>query len=142
MKNALIALALGACAVVPASASPNVDVSIGINQPGVYGRIDIGGYPQPALVYAEPVMVRPPPVAYQRQPIYLYVPPAHEQNWSRYCDRYSACGQPVYFVQDRWVRERWDHEHNNSQHVEDHHDNGRHGGHDKDKHDKGGKHED
>lgn len=42
----------------------------------------------------------------QRQPVYLYVPTAHSNNWSRYCNRYNACAQPVVFVQDRWVRER------------------------------------
>ena len=32
-------------------AQTSVGVSIGINQPGVYGRIDIGNYPPPVLVY-------------------------------------------------------------------------------------------
>ena len=155
MKKTLTAFALGVCAVVPVIAAPNVGVSIGINQPGVYGRIDIGNYPQPALVYAQPIIVAPPTVVIQRQPIYLYVPPAYQQNWTRYCGRYSACGQPVYFVQERWVRERWEHEHRNVRNEgrdrfegrddEDHHDNGRHLGHGKDKqdkHGKGGKHDD
>ena len=44
-------------------------------------------------------------------PIYLYVPPAHQQNWRRYCGHYHACSQPVYFVRDEWVRERYEHEH-------------------------------
>lgn len=110
MKKLVLAV-LAACAVAPALAGPNVGVSIGINQPGVYGRVDIGNYPQPALVYAEPIIVAPPQVVVQRQPIYLYVPPGHQKNWRNYCGRYNACGQPVYFVQDRWVRERWEHEH-------------------------------
>lgn len=50
-------------------------------------------------------------MAVHRAPIYLYVPVAHQQQWSRYCPRYNACGQPVYFVQERWVRERYEHEH-------------------------------
>jgi hypothetical protein len=45
---AALALAIGA--VTPVLAGPSVGVSIGINQPGVYGRIDIGQYPQPAVV--------------------------------------------------------------------------------------------
>jgi|KBSMisStandDraft_5_1062788.scaffolds.fasta_scaffold965749_2 hypothetical protein len=109
MKKIAVLL-LAACAVAPALAAPNVGVSIGINQPGVYGRVDIGNYPQPALVYAQPVVVAPPPVVVQRQPIYLYVPPGHQRNWRAYCGRYSACNQPVYFVQERWVRERWEQE--------------------------------
>lgn len=109
----LLALALAACAITPVMAQTNVGVSIGINQPGVYGRIDIGngGYGQPQLVYPQPVIIAPPAVVYERRPIYLYVPPAHQQNWRRYCGRYQACGQPVYFVQEQWVRNRWQQEH-------------------------------
>jgi hypothetical protein len=57
------------------------------------------------------VIIAPPRVVVQQQPVYLYVPPAHQQHWSRYCGRYHACGQPVYFVRDEWVRDRWEHEH-------------------------------
>jgi hypothetical protein len=106
----LIALAVATCAMTPVFASTNVGVSIGINQPGVYGRVDIGNYPQPQLVYPQPVIIAPPPVAIERRPIYLYVPPAHQHNWRRYCGRYQACGQPVYFVQEQWVRDRYQHE--------------------------------
>ena len=110
MKKIAI-VALFACAAAPVVAAPSVGVSIGINQPGVYGRVDIGNVPPPPVVYAQPVVIAPPRVVVQRQPIYLYVPPAHQRNWRTYCGRYSACNQPVYFVQERWVRERWDHDH-------------------------------
>lgn len=106
----IITLALAACAMAPVFAETNVGVSIGINQPGVYGRIDIGNYPQPMLVYPQPVIIAPAPVAIERRPIYLYVPPAHQHDWRRYCGRYQACGQPVYFVQEQWVRDRYQHE--------------------------------
>jgi hypothetical protein len=134
----IFALALAAAAV--GSASAQTSVSIGINQPGVYGRVTIGDVPAPALWHAEPVIIAPPRVVVQQQPVYLYVPPAHRQNWRRYCGSYHACGQPVYFVRDEWVRERWDHEHpehdhghgpdkhKDKDHGHDHdHDNGRHG---------------
>ncbi len=104
----LVVLALGVCALASAVAQTNVGVSIGINQPGVYGRIDIGNYPQPRLVYPQPVVIMQTPVAVQQQPIYLYVPPGHQKNWAKHCGRYNACGQPVYFVQEDWVRERYD----------------------------------
>ena len=107
----ILAVAFAAGAFGSAVAQPNIGVSIGINQPGVYGRINVGNVPQPALVYAQPVVFAPPRVAVERQPIYLYVPPAHQQNWGRYCGRYNACGQPVYFVRDDWVRERYQAEH-------------------------------
>ena len=95
-----ITLALAAVALGSAQAQPNVSISV--HQPGVYGRIDIGGMPPPALVLPQPVLIAPPAVVVQRQPIYLYVPPMHQQNWRRYCGRYNACGQPVYFVQENW----------------------------------------
>lgn len=107
----LFVIALAAAAVGSAVAQPSVGVSIGIHQPGVYGRINIGDVPAPALVYAEPVLIAPPRVAVARRPIYLYVPPEHQRNWRRYCGRYQACGQPVYFVQDSWVRERYAEQH-------------------------------
>ena len=117
--NELVACALaasasasaGAGAMAPVQAQRSVGVSIGIQQPGVYGRINIGNFPAPELVDAQPVIIRPPAVLVQRAPICLYVPPAHQQNWSRYCPRYNACGQPVYFVRETWVRERYEHEH-------------------------------
>jgi hypothetical protein len=104
----LLGLILVTCAVVPALAQTSVGVSIGIQQPGVYGRIDIGNYPGPMVVYPQPMVIAPSPVAVYQQPIYLYVPPGHQKNWAKHCYRYSACGQPVYFVQESWVRERYE----------------------------------
>lgn len=132
----IVALALAAGAATSAFAQPSVGVSIGINQPGVYGRINIGDVPPPALVLPQPVLIAPPRVVIERPPIYLYVPPAHQQNWRRYCGRYSACGQPVYFVRDNWVRERYEHEHpgwNRGKHKgwDKHEDRGHGHGHDR-----------
>ncbi len=81
----------------------DVGVSIGISQPGVYGRIDIGRYPQPVLVTPRPVIVAPAPVAVQ--PVYMWVPPGHRRHWHKHCAQYGACGAPVYFVQDGWYRQ-------------------------------------
>jgi hypothetical protein len=129
MKKVLLGV-LAAGAIVPAFAQTSVGVSIGINQPGVYGRINIGDVPPPALVLPQPVLIAPPPVAVPRRPIYLYVPEVHQRDWRRYCGRYAACGQPVYFVRDSWVRERYEHEHPGWE-------RGRHRGWDKhDKHDR------
>lgn len=101
----LLAMSALALACVPVLAA-DVGVSIGIQQPGLYGRIDIGRVPTPpVLVYEQPVVIVPGPVAVQRRPIYLHVPPGHARDWRRYCGRYQACGQPVYFVQDRWYRD-------------------------------------
>ncbi len=123
----ILALVLAAGAF--GNATAQTSVSIGINQPGVYGRINIGDVPRPALYRTEPVIILPPRVVVEQQPVYLYVPTGEQQNWRRYCGRYNACGQPVYFVRDEWVRERYEHEHPGW-------DRGRHRGWDKhDKHD-------
>ena len=112
-KIASLALVLSLGAIGAAQAATDIGVSIGIHQPGVYGRIDIGSYPQPALVYAQPMVIAPSPVAVYQRPVYLYVPPGHQQNWGRYCGQYRACGQPVYFVREDWVRDRYQEEHRN-----------------------------
>jgi len=78
-------------------------VSISVGEPGFYGRIDIGNYPPPRLIYSEPIIVRRVTTWYP--PIYLRVPPLHAQRWYQYCDRYDACGRPVYFVHDDWYRD-------------------------------------
>jgi len=128
----LIALVLACAAVGAVHAQANVSISV--HQPGVWGRINIGpGLPPPPVVLPQPVLISPAPVVVHREPIYLYVPPTHQRDWRRYCGRYAACGQPVYFVQDRWVRDRWDEHH--------HHDRGRHRGWDKhDRHDRDDRH--
>ena len=103
----LVMLALALSATVPVFAGPNVGVSVSVNQPGVYGRIVIGNYPPPALVYPQPVIIVPAPVAVHQRPIYLHVPVVYQQNWAQYCGRYAACGQPVYFVQERWYNDEY-----------------------------------
>jgi hypothetical protein len=102
--NAAVAAAL-ALAALPALAT-EVGVSVQVSQPGVYGRIDIGRFPQPQVVVAQPViMVQPRYVAVAPEPIYMWVPPGHQKNWRRHCGRYNACGVPVYFVQDGWYQQ-------------------------------------
>ena len=106
LRKAIGVAALGLCAA-QAELAVAADISIGINQPGVYGRVTIGEpVPQQAWVYQQPMVIAPMQYNVQRQPIYLYVPTAHSSNWGRYCSRYNACAQPVVFVQDRWVRDR------------------------------------
>ncbi|MDP1534715.1 MAG: hypothetical protein Q8N44_07250 [Rubrivivax sp.] len=109
-----LSLAVAAAAtVLPTQAATNIGVSIGINAPGQYGRIDINNYPRPVLEIQQPIIFAPSPVAIYQRPIYLYVPAKHRDNWGRYCGGYSACGQPVYFVQEAWVRDEYRREHDN-----------------------------
>jgi hypothetical protein len=88
---------------LPAHAA-EVGVSISISQPGVYGRVDIGQFPQPAVVVSRPVIIRQAPVAVAVEPVYLWVPPGHRKHWGRHCGEYRACNVPVYFVRDDWYR--------------------------------------
>jgi hypothetical protein len=104
----LVAVALALLAAPFTSAQTSVGVSIGIYQPGVYGRIDIGNQPPPPVVFAKPVVAIPPPVVRAEPPLYLYVPPGHQKHWSKHCASYNACGRPVYFVQESWIRERYE----------------------------------
>ena len=105
MKN-LVILTVAALAASAAAAETSVGISVSIAQPGVYGRIDIGNFPPPPVVVAQPVIVVSSPVP--QRPVYLYVPPGHQKNWKKHCGQYGACGQPVYFVQESWVQERYD----------------------------------
>jgi hypothetical protein len=99
MKAKLLAASLLA---LSASAFASSNVSISVGQPGFYGRIDIGDYPAPQLVYRQPVIIERPVRYVESAPIYLRVPPGHAKNWRKHCHAYHACGQRVYFVQDRW----------------------------------------
>lgn len=105
MKRLLFfAAALAATTPFPALAA-DVGVSVSIGQPGFYGRIDIGGYPPPRILYREPrVMYRS---SLQRPPIYMNVPPGHAKNWRKHCREYNACGERVYFVQNTWYEREY-----------------------------------
>lgn len=92
------ALALAASSAIAA----DVGVSIAVGEPGFYGVINIGDFPRPQVVYAEPVIVQPVPVGVVVQPMYLNVPPGHMKKWHKYCGHYGACGRPVYFVRNEW----------------------------------------
>ncbi|WP_114972681.1 hypothetical protein [Rhodoferax ferrireducens] len=102
MKRFLFGAALAT--LMGSALATDVGVSVNIGQPGFYGRIDIGNVPQPRVIYAEPMIIQRPTVVYERQPIYLRVPPGHEKHWDKNCRKYNACGQPVFFVQDSWYR--------------------------------------
>lgn len=103
MKRYLIA-GLLAIAATPAAAA-DVGVSVSIGQPGFYGRIDVGNYPQPQVIYSQPVVIQRAPLS--RPPVYLRVPPGHAKNWSKHCRKYNACNERVYFVRDTWYNQEY-----------------------------------
>lgn len=104
MKSFLCAAAVAAVFAASTFAA-DVGISISIGQPGFYGRIDIGDFPRPRLIYRQPVVIHPVPVGVASEPIYLRVPPGHAKHWRKHCHEYDACGQRVYFVRDDWYSE-------------------------------------
>jgi len=102
MKRLLFAL-LAAGTSLPVAAG-DVSASIGISQPGFYGQINIGDFPRPAVIYAQPVWIERPRKVVYVEPVYLRVPPGHEKHWKKHCRKYGACGRPVYFVREDWYQ--------------------------------------
>lgn len=100
----ILALVAAVTAASPAFAA-DVGVSVNIGQPGFYGRIDIGDYPQPQVIYRRPIVIEQVPM--DRAPIYLRVPPGHAKHWSKHCGKYDACGERVLFVQDNWYNREY-----------------------------------
>ncbi|RSZ59911.1 hypothetical protein HF313_14390 [Massilia atriviolacea] len=98
MKHMIVAIALLGASL---SGQAQTNVSIDIGQPGFYGRIELGDFGRPPVVYNQPILVE----RYARaapEPVYLRVPPGHMKKWSKHCARYDACGRQVYFVRDDW----------------------------------------
>ena len=76
--------------------------SVIVDESGFYGRLDLGGYPPPRLLYPEAVIIDR--IGTPQPPAYLRVPPGHAKKWAKHCHRYNACGQPVFFVEDDWYQ--------------------------------------
>jgi len=103
MKRLLFAATL---AIATASAlAADVGVSISVGQPGFYGQIDIGGYPQPQVIYREPIAIERVPM--DRPPVYLRVPRDHARHWRKHCHQYNACNERVLFVNDSWYNNKY-----------------------------------
>ena len=78
MKRMLIAATFAIATLQAPAFAADVGVSISIGEPGFYGRLDIGGYPPPPVIYAQPVVVER--VVVSPEPIYLRVPPGHAKH--------------------------------------------------------------
>jgi len=106
MKRILIAAAFAVTTVSTPVFAADVGVSVSIGQPGFYGQLDIGSFPPPQVIYRHPkVVVRG--VSDNRPPVYLRVPPGQRRHWSKHCREYNACGERVFFVQDRWYNREY-----------------------------------
>jgi len=135
-------LSLAAAGFIAAISGPALalDIPLPPAPPGLPGRVDISRLPLPQVVLPNPVIIiRPPPlpmppgvvvaqpgpavpappprvVRPAPQPIYMWVPPGHRQNWGKHCHRYNACGVPVLFVRDDWYDR---HVHKGAKHSRD-----------------------
>lgn len=105
MKRFLIAMAVATAAVTTPALAADVGISVSIGQPGFYGRIDIGDYPRPRVIYRQPIIVER--VRVVGPPVYLRVPPGHAKNWKKHCREYNACGERVFFVHDDWYEREY-----------------------------------
>jgi hypothetical protein len=104
MKRFLITAALVATTAAPVFAA-DVGVSVSIGQPGFYGQIDIGNFPQPQVIYPQPMIIMRTQTV--RPPIYLRVPPGHAKHWRKHCREYNACNRRVFFVKDDWYEREY-----------------------------------
>jgi hypothetical protein len=99
----LLGVVVAVVMMASVASATDVGVSVEISQPGVYGRVDIGRFPQPAVIVPQPVIIAPPPaVVVQPEPVYVWVPGKERKHWKKYCHKYGACGVPVYFVRHDW----------------------------------------
>ena len=106
MKHFLIAAAIAAATVTTPALAADVGVSVSVGQPGFYGRLDIGDFPQPQVIYAQPIVIERG-VRMDRPPIYLRVPPGYAKHWRKHCREYNACGERVFFVHDDWYEREY-----------------------------------
>jgi hypothetical protein len=100
----LAMLMAGSSSATPARAA-DVGVSVSVGQPGFYGRLDMGDYPEPQLLYRQPRMIQRGPSG--RPPVYMHVPPTHARNWRMHCAAYNACDERVYFVREGWYNNQY-----------------------------------
>lgn len=104
MKRFLIAATLAAAAL-SASLPATAQVSVSIGQPGFYGRLDIGGFPTPALLFPEPVMIQRVPSG--RPPLYLRVPPAMPGIGAGIAIVTARVASAFISFQDNWYRQEY-----------------------------------
>lgn len=105
MKRILLVAAVAAATVTIPALAADVGVSVSIGQPGFYGRLDIGDFPRPQVIYRQPIAIEAVPR--ERPPVYLRVPPGHAKHWRKHCHQYNACGERVYFVRDSWYNREY-----------------------------------
>jgi hypothetical protein len=130
-KYLLLISGLLALQTAPSAFAGDLGINVilsGEIKPGVYGQVQIGNSPRPAVVYDSPRVVVVDKRYAREEPIYLHVPPGHAKHWDKHCREYNACERRVYFVRSEEYEPEYQREH---EHHEDHdHDHGKgHGKH-------------
>jgi len=104
---------------------PSYAGDLGINvilsgeiRPGVYGQVELGNQPRPAVVYERPRVVVVEKRYAHEEPIYLHVPPGHARHWDRHCNEYNACNRPVYFVKSEEYEPNYHRDHDDRDHED------------------------
>lgn len=105
MHRFLIAAAIITTTLTRSAFATDFGASVSVGQPGFYGHLDVGNFPQPQVIYLQPIAIEP--VMMNRPPVYLHVPPGHAKHWRKHCHEYNACGERVLFVQDGWYNHEY-----------------------------------
>lgn len=127
MRKFFIVAAMSVATLTITTNAADVGVSITVGEPGFFGQLNIGDFPQPSVIYTKPVVIDRD-ISENQSPTYLHVPPRHYKNWNKYCHEYNACGKKVYFVNDNWYQNEYvpryhDKQENRSDEQENHRSN-------------------
>lgn len=92
--------------------------------PGVYGRVELGNDSHPDVYYSQPRLIITDSKYAKSRPVYLHVPPGHAKHWDKHCQKYNACGRPVYFIRSAEY-DSYDDDHDHHQDKNKHHGKGK-----------------
>ena len=104
MKQLLIAAAVVAATITSAHAA-DVGVPLTVGQPGFYGQIDIGNFPQPQVINPQPVIILRGRTSARR---FIF---AYRRVTPNIGASTAACTTPaasaLFFVQDNWYNREY-----------------------------------
>lgn len=134
-KYLMLISGLLALNTIPSAYAGDLGINVilsGEIKPGVYGQVQIGNTPRPAVVYEQPRVIVVDKRYVHEEPIYLHVPPGHAKHWDKHCREYNACEHRVYFIRSEEYEPNYRREHDDHDHDGDHdHKRGKgHGKHD------------
>ena len=76
---------------------------------GTFGRVDLSGLKKkPKVINKKPIVIDTPALRARQKasgpvkPSYIFAPRVYYTGWERFCSRYDACAEPVYFIDHDW----------------------------------------